>query len=91
MNKCKCGSIKFVTNITLEIIEVPVVCLSSGAIEYDDTKGNSQGWDTLEQPEIICKGCGHIYHLEEKGKDTSDGRPTYKLIDMQKKGVSHGR
>jgi hypothetical protein len=83
VNKCKCGSTKFVTTITLEIHNVPVSMLKNDSLRYDDTKGDSQGWDTFEQPEINCAACGHTYHLERIEPDTKGGLPRYELKDME--------
>jgi hypothetical protein len=89
MNKCKCGSTKFLALMTLELSEVPVNMLRDGSVSYDDTKGQSEGWDTLEQPEVTCAKCGHIYALEREEADTKDDRPTYTLKDMQTGGGDH--
>ena len=83
MNKCKCGSTKFVTTMTLEIHNIPVTMKKGGDLSYDDTKGYSDGWDTSSQPEINCAACGHTYHLERIEPDTKGGRPRYELKDME--------
>jgi hypothetical protein len=85
MNKCECGSKKFTTSMTLEISNVPVTLKGDGSVPYDDTKGTSEGWDIIAQPEIECARCHHIYRLEQQEKETKDGRPTYRLKDMQPK------
>ncbi len=82
---CKCGSKRFKTSITLEIRNVPVTLRADGSVSYDDTKGQSDGWDVLSQPEVSCVKCKHIYHLERQETETKDGRPTYTLRDMQVK------
>jgi hypothetical protein len=82
MNKCKCGSRKFVTTIHLEIRDVPVTMDSSGGAGYDDTKGESSGWDINEEPEITCPKCGRLYRLENTGKKNKYGNSIYTLKDM---------
>ena len=74
---CVCGSNKFLTNIRLEIHNVPLDLHSDGTMSYDDTKGDSQGWDIDNQPEISCKECGHLYNLER------DDDFNWFLIDAQ--------
>ena len=43
--ECLCGSKKFLADITLEIKKVPVWFSRQGTLTYDDTKGESMGWD----------------------------------------------
>ena len=85
MTKCKCGSTRFKTTINLEIRNVPVLLKPNGSISYDDTKGDTDGWDTLQQSEITCKKCGSLYDLEKQDKETRDGRPTYRLLSLEVK------
>jgi hypothetical protein len=88
MNKCRCGSKKFTTSMTLHLMGVPVTLDKNGGVGYDDTAAKySEGWDVLEEPEITCAKCGHLYHLEQQEKETKDGWPTYRLKDMQPEGI----
>jgi uncharacterized Zn finger protein len=81
--KCvECGSTEFEAGFTIEVRHVPVTVSDRGLIIYDDTKGDSSGWDTIEQPELSCKRCGHVHRLERIGSDKMD-RDTYKVVGNQ--------
>lgn len=79
---CYCGSRRFKTSITLEIYDVPVRLSPIGTLAYDDTKGNTDGWDTSTQPEVSCAKCGHLWDLERMEEDEK-GRPAYRLSDKE--------
>ena len=83
VTKCVCGSTAFSACFTIQIMEAPVWFGKDATMSYDDTKGDSQGWDTAEEPEICCAKCQHIYHLEQLDDDGPDGRPRYTIVDMQ--------
>ena len=85
MMTCICGSRKFKTSITLELVGVPVRLLKNGTMNYDDTKADySDGWDVLQQPEVACAKCGHLYDLEEKPKgDKNTDSARYELVDKE--------
>lgn len=65
--RCYCGSTKFRASITIEIANVPVWFSKKGTLTYDDTKGDSRGWDTNDQPEVACAKCGHLFDIERTG------------------------
>lgn len=91
LQKCVCGSKRFMTALTLEIHDIPVLLKADGSIKYDDTKGNSDGWDTSAQPEITCRRCGAIYHLEQLDENNAEDRPTYELRPMDVAPAAPGR
>lgn len=68
----------------MEINDVPVQLSPIGALSYDDTRGNTDGWDTSAQPEVSCAKCGHLWDLEQEA-ETEDpkGRPVYRLSDKE--------
>lgn len=81
---CYCGSRRFKTSITLEVRDVPVRLSERGALSYDDTKGNTDGWDTSAQPEVSCAKCGHLWDLEyDVDAEGPKGRPVYRLSDKE--------
>ena len=77
--ECLCGSEKFRADITLEIKKVPVRFSKQGTLTYDDTKGESMGWDTAEQSEVYCAKCGHLFDIER----TCDAMDTAYLMDKE--------
>lgn len=79
LRECPCGSRRFLADITLEIKKVPVWFSKAGTLSYDDTKGESCGWDTAEQPEVYCAKCGHLFHIERTG----DATDTAYLLDKE--------
>jgi len=75
MNKprqtCYCGSRKFKADVAIQLHGMPVWFDEKGSLRYDDVKAeSSEGWDTAEQPEVVCARCGHLWDvsLTESGK-----------------------
>lgn len=65
---CTCGCDRFTAKMTLEICNVPVGFGVDGRMEYDDTKGQSDGWDAADQI-VKCERCGKEWRLSETDDD----------------------
>jgi len=65
---CPCGSKRFVVKkMRLVIRDVPLVFDGSlgpntwGPYTYDDMKGDSDGWDRVEDDDVRCAACGRRF------------------------------
>ena len=64
---CTCGHDVFKTNITLRVYDVPVCLTEDGILCYNDTAGQTKGWDTNSEPEVQCAKCGKYYNIARTG------------------------
>jgi hypothetical protein len=66
---CKCGQPKFVIPfMELGITDVPVYL--DGHLTFDDTLGDSQGWEGSYN-EAVCQNCGAKLQVDEDGNPTN--------------------
>lgn len=72
-DRCPCGSQKFVVEkMTLTIRNVPLVfdgslgapVFSDSKYCYDDTKGDSDGWDRVADDDIRCAVCPRKFSMD---------------------------
>lgn len=60
--KCDCGNSKLeACEVMIRIHGMPVT-LHKGGIEYDDTKGQSEGWEP-DGAAVVCGSCGKRYTI----------------------------
>lgn len=76
----KCGSREFITNMTLFMLNVPVVLKADGTYKYDDSKGESEGWDVMDEPELTCAKCRCEVRAEVEEEDSAKGEQRISLV-----------